>query len=247
MEIRPPDMNSEFNFYQFSATPNLDCDLSLPVCFGSDMAFFAGMHISELAYCKPNKDYMGMAENAIYAGDYKYVQITNDLDSIFYKGDCFRLRLNSMGTYYYSNLLRYVGQNVEGTSLLEYRCNEAQFGFDYTIAGNNKVRLPIRIFNPQFPQADKVYIKSNGERSVQFSKIDKEWKLETEYLTAELHEKIIVALAHDTVIIDGESVTKSSEYEIGWEEYVEYDCSGRLSKATCKVQQNRTLRNSNCR
>lgn len=244
-------MNSEFSFYQFSQTPDMGCDLSLPVCFGSDIGFFVKESISSVSYCHADKTFIGLAANVISVGT-RYLSLTDDLEDVFYKGDCFRLRLTIEGNttdMYYSNLLKYMGEDDKDTSLLEYRCNESQFDFLYNAAPDyyNKVRLPIRIFNPQFPQADKVYIKSNGERSVQFSKIDKEWKLETEYLTAELHEKIIVALAHDTIIIDGESVTKSAEYEISWDDYVEYDCSGKLSKATCKVQQNRTLRNSNCR
>jgi hypothetical protein len=240
-------MNSEFSFYQFTDTPSFDCDVSLPVYTASSLAFFVDFSIDSIKYVGVDLHVIGTAENVQYGADNKYAQLTDELDGIFYEGTCFRLLLISEGIEYYSTLLRYKESKTD-IAILEYRCNEAQFGFDYSVSPlNNKVSIPIRIFNPQFPQADKVYVKSNGERSVQFSKIDKEWKLETEYLTAELHEKIIVALAHDTVIIDGESVTKSAEYEINWDDYVEHDCSGRLSKATCKVQQNRTLRNSNCK
>jgi hypothetical protein len=242
-------MNSEFSFYNFAQTIESGCDycdLSIPVCFGSDIAFFTDQSITEVAYCAQSGDLIKVAESVVYGTGNKYAKLSDDLTKVLALGDCFRLRIN--GTYF-SNTLRYVEYEAD-IALLEYRCNEAQFGFDYDVTTErNKVRLPLRLFNPKFPQDEKVYVTSTGQRKVQYAKIDKEWELETEYLPESIHEKIIVALAHDTVVINDEEVTKSAEYDIDWAEYInlDTDCTGKLAKATCKVQQNRTLRNSNCK
>lgn len=233
-------MNSEFSFYQFSQTIESGsdyCDIALSVCFGSDIAFFVEEAIVGISYCTMSGDVIKSATNV---GSGMFVKLTDDLSEILANGDCFRIKVNN----YFSNIFRYV--SGDETSLLEYRCNESQFGFNYNATEEkNKVRLPIRLYNPKYPQDEKVYIKSTGDRKVLYAKIDKEWNLETEYMPELIHEKIIVALSHDLVLIDGEKVTKSDTYEIDWENYIDGDCAGKLAKATCKVQQNKTLRNSN--
>lgn len=133
------------------------------------------------------------------------------------------------------------------TSVIKYRCNEPVFGFDYGKRNEfNAIRLPIHLHRPQFPQSDKIYQKSNGERKVLFSKVDKEYELETDYMPVEWHEKLIVALSHDEIWINEERLTKTGEYTIDYENEEFTDCGISLVKGSCKMSTNITLRNSNC-
>lgn len=149
----------------------------------------------------------------------------------------FRFFLPGEGLY--SNSLKIACE--DHTSLLKYWNDEAAFGFEYPEGSFCKIRLPITLEKPQFPQEDKIYKKTTGERVVLFSAIDREYDLVTDYLTEEEHRKIVIALAHDHVEINGQRLTKTGEYKIDWPD--DYP----TAPASCKMGSNITLRNSNCR
>ena len=132
-------------------------------------------------------------------------------------------------------------------SKLRYICSEDAFGFPFHNMSNYpEVYLPIRIHSPQNVQEDKTYVKANGEVVTLFAKYYKEWEGETEYLSAEMHDKIVAALSCDYVYINGKRVTKSDKYQVDWENY-DLDCDGvtKLARATFKVRENTNQRNSN--
>jgi hypothetical protein len=68
----------------------------------------------------------------------------------------------------------------------------------------NRFRLPLKITRAQFPIAREVFTKSNGETVVLSAVISKTYQGETDFLPEKLHERIVVALSHDTVNIEGE-------------------------------------------
>lgn len=144
----------------------------------------------------------------------------------------------------YSNLLRF-NNNVDDFSIVEYWCDEAQFGFPLGGVAHQKLLLPIRLKNPQYKQEDKTYEKLNGENIVLYAKFSKEYDLMTEYIPESWHDKIMIALACDHVLINGKSVQKSNNYEIDWENYTFSECGDKLVKAECKVIENLVQRNSN--
>ena len=235
----------EYSFISFTQEIDCGCSFPIPVMYGSDLAFFTDNMIDEVAFCTTFGSLIKVSTNRTITAN--HAVLWDDLSKIMAKRDCFCLRYKSGDNYYYSNNFLYIGcENYEETSLLEYRCDGDEFGFSYSIGDvSNKVRLPVRLFNAQFPQEDNVYITRDGERKVLFAKVDKEWTLETDYLPEELHQKLIIALSHDEVYIGVERVQKSDKYELDWENVLKSDC-GYCVKGTCKVQQNKTLRNSNC-
>lgn len=170
-------------------------------------------------------------------------------------GETFFLRLtrvkNGNTSYLYSQPLVRVPD--DGFVPIEYYCNEDAFGFPFKTVGDNlhtptaaAVMLPIRLHSPQNVQDDKTYVKGNGEVVTLYAKYYKEWEGETEYLSEEMHDKIVAALSCDEVYIDGKRVTKTDKYQVDWENY-DLDCDGvtKLAKATFKVRENITQRNSN--
>lgn len=147
--------------------------------------------------------------------------------------------------YSFSNLLRY--EPTDGLALLEYWCDTPEFGFNYDHdQRTNAVRVPIHLKEPQYKQKDKLYERLDGSRVVLYSEINKEYEAETEYLNEETHRKIIVALAHDHVRINGEDLMKTDSYEIEWDNTITSPCGEKLAKAKFKVSRNEKVRNSNC-
>ena len=170
-------------------------------------------------------------------------------------GEIFYLRLHITGsTYLYSQPLLRIPQADESKfASVRYRCEEDAFGFPFTTTAGGEEEyafasayLPIRLHSPQNVQEDKTYVKTNGEVVTLYAKYYKEWELETEFLSAEMHDKIIAALSCDYLYINGKRVTKSDNYQIDWDNY-DIDCDGttKIAKATCKVRENITNRNSN--
>lgn len=99
----------------------------------------------------------------------------------------------------------------------------------------NRIRLPFHLSRPQFPADEEIYVKTNGSRVVLKSIISKELQGETYYFPSKIHERLTVALRHDTVNIESDKYTGSVKmvggYEIGWIEFLDYP----VAKATFKV------------
>jgi hypothetical protein len=127
-----------------------------------------------------------------------------------------------------------------------YLCGEDGFDFAYCGTGFvNRVCLPLHLKEPQFPQKQTVYEKRDGRRKLLSASIGKEWELETDYLTEAMHERLVVALSHDSVYVDGRLITKTGDYSIDYGGGLERDGVAYM-KGSCKVGANVTHRNSNC-
>lgn len=146
----------------------------------------------------------------------------------------------------YSSLLCRVDDDFY--SAVKYKCNADEFGFPFYNFPNKYVEclLPIKIKNPQFTQNDKTYTKSNGEIVTLFAEMVKEYDGETDYITEEMHEKILIALSCDELYVNGERLTKSDKYEIDWENTSVDEYGEKTAKATFKMKSHVVTRNSNC-
>lgn len=230
----------EYSFIQFGVVDD-GCELQLPINAISELRFFVDdPTFTNIAIFTKEGVFI---RNVTYTQSGVYVALTAvQIDDL----TCFRIGLLYSGVYLHSNLFRYISDTTESTAL-KYVCNEFQFNFDYSISGSsNRVRLPIIIKHPQFPQDDIVYTDANGVSRLISSKIDKEYTLETEYMPEDWHEKLVIALAHDEVYFDNVRLQKSAEYEINYDEYDELPCGTRLYKASAKIKKNTTIRNNNC-
>jgi hypothetical protein len=160
--------------------------------------------------------------------------------------DCFRLHLMNGGSILAeSNTFIRTGDD-KYTSRLMYRCDEDDFGFVYCpgyIA--NTVRLPFHLKNPQFPQTQNMYKTLSGRSRVTSASIGMEYPLETDYMTREMHQKLVIALSHDFVFVDGQLLTKTGDYTIDWDN-INIENGVETAKAVCAVSANATHRNSNC-
>lgn len=111
----------------------------------------------------------------------------------------------------------------------------------------NRYRLPLKISKAQFPIAREVFTKSNGATVVLSAVISKTYQGETDYLPEKLHERIVVALSHDTVNIEGEKylggIVLNGEYSPSWPDFLDYP----LAKASFEVLVSPfAARNTNC-
>lgn len=107
------------------------------------------------------------------------------------------------------------------------------------MAFRNRVRLPFYITRPQFQEERNVFRLSNGTTKVQSVVIRKIYEVEVNYLPEEIHERLKIALAHDTVTIEGfkyltgTGVVAEADYEIAWlQNMIDYP----LAKASFKAE-----------
>jgi hypothetical protein len=137
------------------------------------------------------------------------------LDSLS-DGDCFQIQLNFLADEPPANLsttsITCFKYSVDKcfTSRITYNNNEDAFGFFYS--SNlifNAIRLPMYAINPAFDIEQKTYVRSNGIRTKVFARLAKKYKFVTDFLTEELHQKLVVALNHDNVLI-----ATSTDYQL---------------------------------
>lgn len=237
-----------YSFFEFSKNILSGCGNVLPVMYASDVAFYWNEAITSIALCNQNGDVMKDELIGYYSNIRQHFRLNDDL-SIISINTCFRFRLTTATGYYYSNLCAYVEcENNDCSSTLAYSCNVSQFGFDYSENSNryNCVRLPLRLIKKQYPQTQKLYVKATGERVVLSSSIGSEWELETDYMPEHWHEKLVVALSHDDVLINGIRVTQEGEYTVLYEDEIDNGCGVKLVQGTTKLRGDSVMRNSNC-
>lgn len=249
-------MSPEFSIVQFSISPDTDNTPILPVVAASDLAFFSADNaVAELGYYNAQGYRIANATSSQTSTTPAFIALSGDLGAVMAPGDQFRIGYkDAVNALQLSNLFAYTLEAREFaprsdkyTSLLEYRCNETQYGFDYNnTEAFNSIRLPIRAHSPNPLTEQKVYTKFDGTKKVLYAKMDKQWELETEYFPETLHDKIIVALAHDVVRLNGVTVVASGDYAIDWPNGYQLEDGTWVAKATAKIQGNKTLRNSNC-
>ncbi len=90
----------------------------------------------------------------------------------------------------------------------------------------NRIRLPLYLSKPQFPETKEVYTKSNGETKTLSASIKKTYALKTDWMPEPWHERLKVALLHDDVNIEGDKyaggVKLEKMDEIDWQDFLDY-------------------------
>jgi hypothetical protein len=135
------------------------------------------------------------------------------------------------------------------TSVLEYSCEENSYGFTYCYAYTpNRVRLPLYLYRPQFNDEESIYTRHDGSLFITKSVTKKEYLGTVDYINEAYHEKIKIALSHDTVLIYSDvyngGLRKNGGYEIEWQELPGYS-----TEAPAKFKGFATpylVRNDNC-
>lgn len=104
------------------------------------------------------------------------------------------------------------------------------------MAFKNRIRLPFYVTRPQFPREANIFRRADGSTKVQSVIIRKVFEGETDNLPKEIHERLIVALSHDDVTVEGRyylgGVSLEGDYDIDWNKFLDYP----LAKSAFKVQ-----------
>lgn len=221
--------NGEFSSHSAPIVNGIIQDTAIRLFPGGEVTFY--LEISTIDGIVPD-------------GAHSFIRIDNDMG---HSDPEVNLKRTGGALSVYSNVLKVINETAD-ISHIAYRCNEDSFGFPFSQINELIISqfIPIRLYSPQNVQEDKTYVKANGNVVTLFAKYYKEWEGETEYLSAEMHDKIVAALSCDEVYINDKRVTKSDKYQVDWENY-DLDCDGvtKLARATFKVRENITQRNSN--
>lgn len=99
----------------------------------------------------------------------------------------------------------------------------------------NRIRLPLQILRPQFKAERNVFRKANGSIKTTFAIVNKSMEGETDWIGEKWHERIQIALNHDTVNIEGDKylggISPDGDYDIEWSDFLDYP----IAKAKFKV------------
>lgn len=86
----------------------------------------------------------------------------------------------------------------------------------------NRIRLPIQLHSPQFPEERQSFRKANGTSKTMSVTIRKTYQLETDWFPENWHQRLKIALAHDEVTIEGEKylgdISQDGDYNIEWQD-----------------------------
>jgi hypothetical protein len=131
------------------------------------------------------------------------------------------IKVNGIIVAALSNLFKAISDQCY-TSLIEYTNDQDYAGFNYCNITNpiNRARLWMYLSQPKPVEDKAIYRKSNGVIKQTRSLITKEFICLTEHLTENLHDKIVVALGHQTVICNSNNysggISKNGDYAIEW-------------------------------
>lgn len=162
---------------------------------------------------------------------YGYVDFPEQEITEFGFGECFRYCIldEAKSTLQCSNLF-YRESDPCYTSVITYHNEENGYGFRYVIyddAGDekitkNQVRLPFYLRRPQFQVTENIFRRSDGVKQRTSTVIEKDWLGTVGYLSAEQHEKLLIALKHDITVIENSvsgvnsRMTQEGEYTPGY-------------------------------
>lgn len=94
------------------------------------------------------------------------------------------------------------------------------------MAYKNRIRLPIEIVKPQFPTERTVLSKANGQTVTLAATMKKIYEGRTDWMPEKWHERLAVALNHDTVTLEGDKylggVSPEGDYDINWVDFLDY-------------------------
>lgn len=238
-----------YSFLEFNSSIVTGCGtVPLPILYGNDLAFYWLNPMTTVDICSLTGSIIKSNIGGYYSASREHFKMNENIGALLSFDTCFRLRINTSSGSLYSNPFIYTKCEDNCSATVAYSCNESQFGFDYSDNSNsyNSIRLPLVLKNKRHPQTQKLYIKSTGERVVLSNTIGYEWELETDYMPEHWHEKLVVALSHDDVLINGIRVTQEGEYALQWQDVIDEDCGVKLVKGVTKVRGDSVMRNSNC-
>lgn len=162
---------------------------------------------------------------------YGYVDFPTQEITEFGVGDCFRYCIldEAKETLRCSNLFYRISDPCY-TSVITYHNEENGYGFRYVIYDDggvdkitkNQIRLPFYLRRPQFQVTENIFRRSDGIKQRTSTVIEKDWLGTVGYLSAEQHEKLLIALKHDVTVIQNDfsgvnyRMTQEGEYTPGY-------------------------------
>ena len=132
-------------------------------------------------------------------------------------------------------------------SAIEYSSNENSMGFYYPEGVTNYIQLPFYVHSPEYPKREKIYKRTNGTYARLATDIEKEYTCESEYLSEELHNKLITALNHDTLILTSNRLgftapmIQQGDYSPDWNSKIDF-----TAMAEFKLRKYFNGKNNNC-
>lgn len=100
----------------------------------------------------------------------------------------------------------------------------------------NRIRLPLYIKQPQFPAEANRFRLANGATKTLSVVIRKTFNLVTDYLPERMHQRVVIALNHDEVNIEGDryvgGVAVDGDYKIEYPDFLDYP----LGQAEVQIQ-----------
>jgi len=105
------------------------------------------------------------------------------------------------------------------------------------MAFTNKIRLPFTLLKAQFPLERTAFRKANGVTQTISAVIRKTYAGETDNIPEAWHQRLIIALNHDSVFVSsdryvGEITMEENNYQVGWSDFKDYP----FAKAEFQVQ-----------
>jgi hypothetical protein len=155
----------------------------------------------------------GVAADVLVTGSYFGVPIytllvdysPSDLTNGLAEGDCFSLKITITGMGFPTFISNQCFKKISDrclTSQLVYTNTSNAFGFTYDWTGVNVfnvIRLPIYFKEPIVNGDKNVYVRSDGSRKLLSARLSKSYKGYVDSVTEEVHQKLVVALNHDTI------------------------------------------------
>lgn len=132
-------------------------------------------------------------------------------------------------------------------SRIEYSNDEDSFGFSYPTGVSNMVNLPFFLSSPNYQVKEEVYRQTDGTYKRITADIEKEYEVETDYMSEFMHDKLIVALKHDTVVVTSNrlnfesQVSQQGDYKIDWNSKIDFS-----AMASFKLRKYFNGKNNNC-
>lgn len=100
---------------------------------------------------------------------------------------------------------------------------------------SNRIRLPFKLHKPQFLEDATRYRKANGVTVTLSVIVRKVYEGLTDSIPEKLHERLKIALVHDSVQIEGDKyvgiITQEGDYQIEWQDFLSHPLAQGKFKA----------------
>jgi len=112
---------------------------------------------------------------------------------------------------------------------------------------SNRIRLPFKLHKPQFLEDANRYRKANGVTVTLSVVVRKVYEGLTDSIPEKLHERLKIALVHDSVQVEGDKyvgvITQEGDYQIEWQDFLSHPLAQGKFKAEVSPF---NATNSNC-